>query len=556
VEDPVTEHVPVESTANITYTVSEPGRAPQPASSPFGEIAKVMVPALEGQSVGLVLPGQATTYRFAFQLGEQTYVSGLVIDFEGEATPEAVEGRLGHNHLSYLHGGKRRAVVPLAEALPMGLATTLQATLTGQGLPCSFEPVTSPAGGPEQVQPNLSADGACWDARQWLAEQARAELEKAAPQVSSYSGRSFERLLRRADGHEVPFAVPWLSLAQRLGGGMWPGLYVLAGGTGDGKTQLVLQLALHGAAHGFPVLYIALELGETDLTARFAGLLTDQMWSHLYIGADRDALLRARAAVEEQLSKLPLHTEFGDSYGWDYSKIRVRCEQMVAAYRHVLHDAHGNPRGPFLVVLDFLQIVSGPDRPGREEALRERIQRAAYAGRAVARDLDAAVLLVSSASRGNYDKMGSGRKKWRQVRDGERELVEIPPITFIDVGKESGEIEYGADGAMALVTEKALDVPQTRCPPGMTPVHVALAKGRAVLPGWVTLGFDGCRFHDLDASAQSQTAEAPAAPPPPLGGGDRAPTAPPAPLGAGAKGQAGALPPHGASDDPNDLSVP
>jgi hypothetical protein len=547
VEDPVNEHVPAESTVNITYTVSQPGLAPQVASAPFADLASTLVPALNGESVGLVIPGQATTYQLSFRVGEQTYVSGLVIDFEGEATPEAVEGRLGHNHLSYLHGGNRRGVVPLAEPLPMELATAVQATLAGQGLPCSFEPIASPPGGSEQVQPHLATDGAYWDARAWMAGQARAELEKAAPRASSYSGRSFERLLRRADGTEVPFAVPWPTLARRLGGGLWPGLYVLAGGTGDGKTQLVLQLGLHGATQGFPVLYIALELGETDLTARFAGLLTNQAWNHLYIGANREALLRARAVVEEQLSKLPLHTEFGESYGWDYSKLRERCEQMVAAYRHLLRDAQGNPRGPFLIVLDFLQIVAGPAGPGRDESLRERIQRAAYAGRSVARDLDAAVLLVSSASRGNYEKMGSGRKKRRQGGDGEDRLVEIPPVTFIDVGKESGEIEYGADGAMALVTEKALDVPQTRCPPGMTPVHVALAKGRAVLPGWVTLGFDGCRFHDLDAAVQ-----APAESPPPLGGGAQPPAASPPPLGADGQDQAAPLQ---ASDDPNDLSV-
>jgi hypothetical protein len=136
-----------------------------------------------------------------------------------------------------------------------------------------------------------------------------------------------------------------------------------------------------------------------------------------------------------------------------------------------------------LIVVDFLQLVASP--PGVREDLRERIGRAAYAGRAVARDLDAAVLMVSSTARENYGTMG-GEAEGRGPKLGEGN-----PSRLVGTGKESGEIEYSADGALVLTTEpwKTNKPPEdgTRC-------WLALAKGRAVIPTWIPMLFDGNRF--------------------------------------------------------------
>jgi len=130
------------------------------------------------------------------------------------------------------------------------------------------------------------------------------------------------------------------------------------------------------------------------------------------------------------------------------------------------------------VVLDFLQLVSG--EPG--EQIRERIQQAAYAARAAARDKDAAVLLVSGTARASYGTLqGDGEKPVWKGRAGD----------LVGLGKESGEVEYAADTVLALVSKPW---PDGKPPPEGTHVHLAVAKQRAGTSGWAELRFDGGRF--------------------------------------------------------------
>ena len=503
----------------ITITSMEPGKEPETVAVDFMALFEALVPAIKGGN------------RPLRALGEQVYcspgtvhngiphrVSGLVIDFPQDPGGEAIGALLGGcDHGSYRHGEGRRVLLPLTEVLLPEVAQRVISMLLPvfpAGTRISFERFEQPAGDAESLAPFVRVTGVLFDPRGFLATQAQHALASKAPRVSSYAREAFARLRRRAEGLEKPAPVPWPSLAKLLGGGMYPGMYALTGGTGSGKSQMVLQMGLHAAMHGFPVLYIGLELGKPGIIARISGLLTGHKWSGLYLGQDLTVLHNVERDVTPRLANLPFHTEFGDSHGWSYDRLRARCEQLVAAYEHLLRDADGQPLGPPVIILDFLQIVSSPEGAGRMEAIRERIARAAYAARGVARDLDAVVILVSSAARGSYQPLGNGRYEPAKKK-GDEDLgwcrgKEIPASSFIDVGKESGEIEYGADVAMALVTEQA---PTTPCRPGMSAVHIALAKGRAVRPGWVTLGFDGCGFHELPAQ-------------PPLG--QQTPSAPPA----------------------------
>lgn len=500
----------------INITVEGPEGSPEATASTFGQLFKALVPAIEGGVTAVRLLGQQVYCTLGtVHEGVPHRISGLVIDFPVDPGGEATGTLLGgYDHGSYRQGEGRRVLLPLMEAITPEVARRSVMGLTQffpSGSRISYERFEQPTGDAEALAPSLSAQGVRLNVRALLASAARHALASHAPNVSMYSNAAFDRLLRRAEKREAPVPLPWRSLNEKLGGGLWPGLYILVGGTGDGKTQMALQMGVCAARHRFPVLYISLELGKTDITARLSGLLTGQMWSDLYLGKDREQITRAREKTEPILAGLPLHTEFGESYGWSYKNLRERCEQLVAAYEHLLRDADGNPMGPPLIILDFLQIVDSPEG-ARIESMRERIMKASYAGRAVARDLDAAVLLISSAARSSYEKMGEGR--FLPSPNGQGLGAEVPPITFVDVGKESGEIEYGADGAMSLVTEKRLARPRIQCPEGMTPVHIALAKGRAVRPGWVTLGFDGCMFHDLmvTTEATSQVASGPQPP--------------------------------------------
>lgn len=311
------------------------------------------------------------------------------------------------------------------------------------------------------------------------ASEARAALQ--ASRVGTFMGAALDRMAARADQREHPIPLPWSSVSDALGGGLWPGLYVLVGNTGCGKSQWALQAAVEAARRGTPVLYIGLELGRVDLVARLLGLLTARRWSRLFLGNGENArgeiaTVRESDAARE-LAELPFHLELGAPMGWSYPELLTRARAM----RELYPEPDGPGSRPFLVVLDFLQIVSSP-ADAREEQ-RERIGRAAYTARAVARELDAAVLLVSSTARDNYAVMEG-------AKDGKKSpgLGEGSPTRLVGMGKESGEVEYAADAVLVLAREAW----EAGKPP--PPTWLAVAKGRAVVPGWVELSFDGGRF--------------------------------------------------------------
>jgi replicative DNA helicase len=157
------------------------------------------------------------------------------------------------------------------------------------------------------------------------------------------------------------------------------------------------------------------------------------------------------------------------------------------------------------VILDFLQIIGA--EKGQREDLRERIGRAAYVGRGVARSLNAAVLLASSTSRENYLAL-TGRKrntKQNTVENESEKLGKGSPIRFVGLGKESGEIEFAADTVLVLTQEPWESEKQ---PKGGTVCHLALAKVRAGKPGWVKLWFDGRAFTDTEPKPAKPTTTA------------------------------------------------
>jgi len=310
-------------------------------------------------------------------------------------------------------------------------------------------------------------------------EQEAAPLEDL--RLGAFVGDCAARMQRRKAGEELPIHTPWKAVDTALRGGLWPGLAVLVGNAGTGKTQWALQLALHAARAEIPALYIGLELDKLGFAARLMALQYRKennvrlQWSDLYVGRDPEGgdpellptMDEVITATEGDLAALPLYLELGPPGGWSVSQLEERVEELRTDYP--------KERGPVLVVLDFLQLVG--DDPGTRAELRERIGQAAYAGRRIAREHDAAVLLVSSTARTQY-----------KLLDGTEEpLGDKDPRAYLGAGKESGEIEYAADVALTLCREKWTG----GTPP---PVYLAVAKVRAGVPSWVVMDFDGCVF--------------------------------------------------------------
>jgi replicative DNA helicase len=301
---------------------------------------------------------------------------------------------------------------------------------------------------------------------------------------------AFETIKKRASGEEKPIKTPWKALNEHLRGGLWPGLHVLVGSSGTGKTQFAMQIAILAAESELkhekrPVIYIALELGNVDLISRLIGLLSHEprwkekngrsiKWSEIAYPANDEKSESLENAIklsmefEATIKQLPLKIEIGPPRGWNYSRLVEIAEKEK----------------PRLIVLDYAQIVRGNDR----EDIRQVISGLAYEARAIARKYGTTVLMVSSVARDKYAEMSGKDKAGKETNKDA--LGAGDPSRFIGMGKESGELEYAADCVYALCQEPWSQGQNSRT------TWLAIAKGRGFGPGWVELKFDGARFSD------------------------------------------------------------
>ena len=256
------------------------------------------------------------------------------------------------------------------------------------------------------------------------------------------------------EGQRAPVTTPWAAVNGVLGGGLWPGMHVLVGGTGSGKTQWAVQASVAAARAGIPVLYLALELSRRDMAARVVGALSGAPWSQILRGTLSDAEIPRVVASAREARTLPLHTECGAPYGYGAETLAARAWALR----------------PQLIVLDYLQLCAG--RHGEEP--RTAVGRISYVARTLARDLDATVLVLSSTARANYAEL---------VNDPTRE-----PGDMVGLGKESGEIEYAADSVIVLA--KHAQRPRSRV--------LVVAKNRHGPLGRAELEWTGTSFVEGD----------------------------------------------------------
>jgi hypothetical protein len=330
-----------------------------------------------------------------------------------------------------------------------------------------------------------------------------AKSENSLRPLAAIFDEALRRVEARKSGEERPVPLPWPDMAPQFGGGLWPGVHVLVAGTGAGKTAWALQVALHAAKAGIPVGYVGLELEDTQIAVRILAEETNQAWSSLYLGQANQTAIEASKHAAKDLSALPFYVEVGRPTGWPVSELAGIVEKMRAR-----HPIHNGARTPMLLILDFLQICGDEMRPdGRPVGLdmRERIGRAAYAARDIARRHDVAVLLISSAARDKYDLLSNlsssaGLVAEADMANGKRVLDAtgrpivrrrkvLAPDQYVGLGKESGEIEYAAD-SVTVACRYAFEGTA-----GSSVVFVT-AKGRATGPSWSELRFNGHAFSE------------------------------------------------------------
>lgn len=282
-------------------------------------------------------------------------------------------------------------------------------------------------------------------------------------------------------GARDPVPTGLAELDELLGGGMRPGLYVLGGEPGAGKSALALQVAFRASWCGRRVLYASLEMGRGQCVMRLLSHLSSEEcsradgkgafeWSEAWRLARpaREAMREARRECGE-VEALARLAGGADPVATAAAEFSRRCPGLLVAAGSQVREARplrelagdAVKAGASLVVVDCLQLL------GCEGAADEyaRVSAASAALNALGNDCGVPVLAIASVNRASA-KEGPSMHGYRG----------------------SGQIEFDANAAMTLVAE---DRP---APAGLKPVALHVTKNRwgaLTGPGGLRLLLDG-----------------------------------------------------------------
>lgn len=296
---------------------------------------------------------------------------------------------------------------------------------------------------PQQLQAALSA------ARQELALLPHETETDACPSMAALS-EDFLSYLGRCQQTGV-LSSGLAELDELLGGGLFPGLYVLGAPSSLGKTTLLLQMADEIAASGRDVLFFSLEMSRWELLAK----------SLCRTAAPQTALC-ARQLLQGEIPSSQLKRLLEAYNRRSGERIFISAEQEALTPETLREKAlrHRAQRGRSpVVVVDYLQILAPSDARGSD---KQNVDRAVVALKALSRELEIPVLVASSFNRDAYAK-------------------EVSMEAF----KESGAVEYAADVLLALqmsaAGEKDFDLNREKMADPRR-VDVVLLKNRSGVP--------------------------------------------------------------------------
>lgn len=202
------------------------------------------------------------------------------------------------------------------------------------------------------------------------------------------------------------------AMDEALSGGIKPGhVIVLAARPSVGKTSLATQILLNVAGAGHPVLMLSQEMTAPELMDRLAANLGGVPMSHLSTGRFENGDWARITEVTDRASKLPAYID--DQPALTLLDIRAKARQVKR-----------EAGGLALLVIDYLQLCSST---GGSERRHHQIEQISRGIKALAKELDVCVLLLSQLNRAS--------------EGDEPELYHL---------KESGAIEEDADTVVLL----------------------------------------------------------------------------------------------------------
>jgi len=225
---------------------------------------------------------------------------------------------------------------------------------------------------------------------------------------------------------------PWDQLNDILGGLVGGRMYVVGGSPGDGKSTVALNIAQRAVLDGHETLVFSKEMSTLDVTGRLVarGAEVDLKSINTRTMNDFD---RARVRDwQRKTGNVPL---------------RVNADPVTMGGIQRIARAHHHRRGLKLLVVDYLQLMTG-DQRGR--SAEEEIAKISTDLKRLAMELDVAVVVPAQLNRNHTaradlkptksDLRGSGRIEqdadvvillWRQIVDVDGPLKGLPDPDFL-----------------------------------------------------------------------------------------------------------------------------
>ena len=226
---------------------------------------------------------------------------------------------------------------------------------------------------------------------------------------------------------EPAISTGFAGLDTALGGGLYPGLYMMGAISSLGKTTLACQIADQIAVAGQPVLIFSLEMARKEIFAKSVSRLSAiskmvgqsestfaarDLLSASTVSANTHVLIKSLFEVYSRISSnIYVHEGVGDI---NVKTIRAMVESFAKKHQ----------KTP-VVIIDYIQILAPYEN--RITTDKQNIDKSVLELKRLARDLNAVVLGISSLNRMSYN----------------------DPVTMAAF-KESGAIEYSADVLIGL----------------------------------------------------------------------------------------------------------
>jgi replicative DNA helicase len=226
-------------------------------------------------------------------------------------------------------------------------------------------------------------------------------------------------------------------------------LLVIAARPSMGKSAFALNIAQNVAERGSPVAIFTLEMSREEVVARLLSSMSSVDSHKLRTGQLGPELWQKVVREASRLYQMPLYVD--DSADLTVTAIRAKSRRM--ARRH----------GLGLIVIDYLQLMSGPSR---SENRQQEIADISRSLKSLARELHVPVIAVSQLNRA------------LEARENKR-----PRLGDL---RESGAIEQDADIVLFIYRDEYYNPEKTEAR-GVAEVNVA--KHRAGATGTVMMTF-------------------------------------------------------------------